>query len=142
MNNTSSITQRDFTIADIKGFIDNGYGSPTDVIHLYQDDTYIHRTFEDVCGDVLGIVTFKLYNKRNNEWQGHFHFTKNMSKKHARSVLEIFNELIHEFRPASLWTISRCDATIRRWHKFLGFHRTGAITYEDKQFEIWEMVWV
>lgn len=129
---------RSFRMQDLAAFRPNAHSHPQDVLDDLQNPAWWN--FSLLEGErVQAIICF--FHQGGGEWAGFFLIGEGFNAANCKELKRFYSEMVKEHRPTRLWTLSRDEVTIDRWHRFLGMHRESSMMLEGEHFTIWQQRW-
>lgn len=130
---------RPFVIDDLRDIKVNRYGdkdAKTDWVYTHPDT----HTYTLESSGIKAIMMF--YHTGGGEWLGFYSIALSFDMKDARELKRFTQEKIKEFKPKRVWTLSKTDKELDKWHKFIGFTlEKENVIFSGERCNMWSMVW-
>lgn len=112
-----------FKLSDLGAFIPNEFSNPDDIFPLFLDAKYEVLTLWGRNKLVQAIVCFRNY--WGSCWSCFVLIAKNFEPANASGLRDLLTQTMIDRKATRLQTESRSNATLWRWHEFLGFTYEG-----------------
>lgn len=127
---------RDFNIEDLEGFDHLGVD---DVLPIAWDDPSVeYYTLLDGAVPVAFIIFRQV---KPDDWAGFFILSKLFKPLHSREIKQFIERTVSFKKPKRLWTLSKKNSTLDRWHKFLDMSIESTQEINNAMYNLWSIRW-
>ncbi len=124
---------RKFVFSDWETLDKNEFSKAENIDFLY-DDEWVKYTLENKA-----IICFK--NQGDNEWAMLLLVGNNFTSFDGKQIKRFMFKCVSELKAKRVWTISRQDELIIKWHKFLGMTIEKQVEHENITYDLWGITW-
>ena len=130
---------RDYIKGDEHSMLMNKYSSNADAFEILADNSVKKKTIEDIAGAKV-IACWKDFGE--GRFDTFLLMAIDVTISNIRELKKLFTDIIHNNSPKLLVTHSLDDEVIDKWHRFLGFEKTGSVyNIDGKMFNEWVIKW-
>ena len=129
---------REFRLSDLDRFEPNEYSGYDDLPGVFDSENDCGKLSYIVDGRTKAIAFFK---RHCGAWWGFFLIAKHFTARDAVPFLRHCAEEAVKRGIEEIYTASRQDPEIRRWHEFWRMDQVGEETINGIEHDIWRLVW-
>ena len=127
-----------FEKKDFDNFEENEFCKQDGEITVFDDPTcHKYTMFQDE--KAIALICFKETAPR--DFAGFFVVSTDFSKGDCRALRRFVNNTAKRYNAKRVWTASRQQEKLRRWHEFFGMMKEGIIKLEGIVCDVWSMKW-
>lgn len=128
-----------FEHAHLTDFVPNRYAKGMEALTSI-DNPECHKW--SVLGPNHKPLAFIFYRETEpGEYGAFFLISDDFKVKHCAALRNFVKMLIRQHDAQEVWTASRQDPRLARWHRFMGLEKDGIMEINGETSDVWRMIW-
>ena len=128
-----------FQHAHLNDFVPNEYAKGMETLTSLDNPECHKWTVMAPNNKPLAFIFYR--ETKPGEFGAFFTISKDFNTKHCAALRNFVKMLITQHDAQEVWTASRQDPALERWHRFMGLEKDGTMEILGETYDVWRMIW-